>query len=212
MEFIDERQQSPLIVGVGLLFFFMAISYGLVHLVYTSPAMSNRYFWYMERSAGFTAYELLATTVILGVSSSSGIWDRLKLRKLVTQLHQFSSILILPFVVLHLWGLHEDSTIPFPWQHLFVPFLSTYHPLTTSFGILALYGVVILLLSSYWRDKLSPNVWRGIHYSSFPIFLIVTIHGLFTGTDAHQTWWGIWLYLIPFAAFTFLLILRIQKD
>jgi methionine sulfoxide reductase heme-binding subunit len=84
----------------------------------------------MERAAGFTSYELLSLTAILGVTGTSGIWDQWKLHYVMTQLHQFSSILLQDHCAASVW-LHEDLTILFSWAKLLVPFASTYRPLPT---------------------------------------------------------------------------------
>lgn len=210
MELVNERQVAPLVFGGVLVLLMICGSYGLVHIMYPTAAAQNRVFWYMERAAGFTSYELLSFTAILGVTGTSGIWDRWKLRYVMTQLHQFASILLLAFIALHLWGLHEDSTVPFPWAKLLVPFASTYRPLPTGCGVLTLYGILVLIVTSWIRDKVGVKFWRFVHFLSFPTFALVTIHGLLAGTDSgtHQ---ALWLYLVPILVFAIGLAARIRK-
>jgi methionine sulfoxide reductase heme-binding subunit len=210
LELVNERQVAPLVFGGVFVLLMIAGSYGLVHLMYPTGAAQNNVFWYIERAAGFTSYELLSLTAILGVTSRSGIWDQWKLRYVMTQLHQFVSILLLAFIALHLFGLHEDSTIPFPWTKLLVPFASTYRPLPTGCGVLALYGILVLVFTSWIRDKIGVKFWKSVHFLSFPTFALVTLHGLLAGTDSgsHQ---ALWLYLVPILLFAIGLSTRIRK-
>ncbi|MCL6600251.1 MAG: ferric reductase-like transmembrane domain-containing protein [Alicyclobacillus macrosporangiidus] len=209
MDAAEERVTwYPLAGAVVFLLLVIAASYAWVVAMFPPEKEKNLVFWYMERAAGFTAYELLAFTALLGLTSSAGMWDRWKARRLVTQWHQFASSLVIAFLVLHLWGLHEDTTIPFPWPKLFVPFAASYRPLFTGFGVLALYGLAVLLVTSYLRPHIRPRVWRSIHFLSIPVFLLVTLHGLLSGTDSASAW-AVWMYVVPAALFVGLLVPRL---
>jgi DMSO/TMAO reductase YedYZ heme-binding membrane subunit len=35
------------------------------------------------------------------------------------------------------------------------------------------------------RARLSKRLWRAVHYLSFPLFAVATVHGLTAGTDRH---------------------------
>lgn len=210
MEFVHEKQTAPAVLSFLVTFLVVAVSYVGLWLAYPGQAVVNRYYWYMTRAAGFTAYELLAITVLLGVSSTSALWDRWKLRKLVTQMHQYLPVLMAAFLFLHLWGLHFDRSVPFTWLSLFVPLQAPYRQFATGLGILSMYGVLILTLTSYVRRHIGSKVWRSIHLLSFPLFVVTTMHGLLAGTDAH-TGWAFWLYGTPLALFAWLVALRVRK-
>lgn len=211
MELIHERQRFPFVFTCVLAVLIIAGSYVLTLIVNPAPASANRFYWYMARSAGFTAYGLLSISVLVGVSTTSAIWDKLKIRKLMTQLHQYISLLILPFLCFHLWALHQDTSIPFPWGTVFVPFSNSYRPIPTGFGVLALYAWLLIVATSYFRGKISAKYWRKFHLLSFPTFLLVTLHGILTGTDS-RSGLAMLIYAIPTVLFTVLVIIRIQKS
>ncbi len=211
MKVINERQQIPYAFSCVMVLIIIAGSYLVTRIVDPAPAVSNNFYWYMARSAGFTAYGLLSVAVLLGASASSGLWDRWKIRKLMTQMHQYAALLVAPFLFFHLWGLHQDTTVPFRWLTLLVPFLNKYRPISTGFGILTLYGGILLIVTSYFREKLSMKTWRTIHYASFPMFILVTLHGLFSGTDTGKLWTNL-IYLVPTALFIVLVLNRFRSN
>jgi hypothetical protein len=64
-----------------------------------------------------------------------------------------------------------------------VPFASTWHPLAVAWGVVALYLLLAVEITSLLRARLSQRVWRGVHFASFGLFVTATIHGLAAGTD-----------------------------
>lgn len=210
MQLMNERQRFPYVTACLVAFIIVGIAFVITHFVDPSPAAANRTYWYLERSAGFTSYGLLSLAVILGVSSSSTFWDRWNFRKLMTQMHQYASLLVFPFLFFHLWGLYMDKSIPFAIAQLLVPFTSSYRAIATGLGVLTLYTWVALIATSYLREKIGVKVWRTIHYLSFPMFIIVTLHGLQTGTDSNKPW-ALLVYIIPSVLFTIFLIMRIRN-
>jgi len=210
VELIQEDQQFPFIFTCVLAALVVLSSVIITHIIYTAPLHSNLFYWYMSRAAGFTSYEMLSISVILGVSSSSGLWDKLKIRKLVTQMHQYSALLVFPFLFFHLWGLHQDTTVRYQWINLLVPFSQTYRPVVTTLGVLVLYGWIILIVTSYLRERITVKMWRAIHYAAFPMFLLVTLHGLLTGTDG-STQWARVMYIVPTVLFVILVLKRMRN-
>ncbi|WP_169725394.1 ferric reductase-like transmembrane domain-containing protein [Alicyclobacillus contaminans] len=165
-----------------------------------SRVQVNQDFWLLDRAAGLVAYEVLALSAILGVSMTSGVWDRMGLRRHVRLLHQLATLLILPFTALHLFGLYEDTDVPFTLADLLIPGKSRVTPLATALGVLSLYAVVVLVVSSYLQSLLTVRVWRTLHLLAFPMFVAVTLHGLLGGTDS-RTVMGALLYAIPLLLF-----------
>ncbi|GMA56884.1 ferric reductase like protein [Alicyclobacillus sacchari] len=200
MQLIVKPQRLPFVYTWVAVAAVIAGSYALVFLTDPAPASANRMHWYVARASGMTSYILLAIAVLLGASSSTGLWDRWKLRKLTTQLHQFSALLVFPFLFFHLWGLHADTSVPFPLPSLFIPLHASYRPMAVGLGILVMYGWVLLIVTSYFREKLNAKVWRTIHILAFPMFIGVTLHGLLSGTDTGKPWATL-VYAIPCALF-----------
>ena len=50
-------------------------------------------------------------------------------------------------------------------------------------GTIAAYALLAVEITSLLRKKLSKQAWRTVHYLSFPLFALATIHLLAVGTD-----------------------------
>lgn len=131
----------------------------------------------------------------------------MKLRKLSTQMHQYSALLVAPFVVFHLCGLYMDRSVPFTWTSLLVPFMDAYRVVPVGLGVLVLYGWVVIVVSSYFRERIGVKLWRRIHISAFPMFIAVTIHGLLTGSDTGKLWSDL-VYIVPSALLLLIMMNR----
>lgn len=211
MQLMNERQRFPFAISCGVTAMIIGIAVLTTHFVDPAPALANKTYWYLSRSAAFTSYALLSLTVLLGVSSSSAIWDKLNMRKLMTQMHQYVSLLVFPFLFFHLWGLYMDKSVPFGISNLLVPFTASYRAISTGLGVLTLYAWILLIISSYFREKIGVKAWRMIHMLSFPMFIAVTLHGLLTGTDSSKLWAKL-IYLVPTVVFVIFLSIRMRKN
>jgi sulfoxide reductase heme-binding subunit YedZ len=66
-----------------------------------------------------------------------------------------------------------------------VPFVGPYRPVATGLGTLAFWILVVVTPSFALKKRLfSYRAWRTLHYLSYAAFILVTAHGLLTGTDA----------------------------
>ena len=166
--------------------------------------------WYFTRAAAVAAYIFLTLTVTLGLVRSmlrSGRARSPWLFWLSDETHQFLAVLMAGFVAIHLLALLFDPLIPFSLANLLVPLDEPYRPVAAGLGVLSLYGLGLVLLTSWGRKRLSHGAWRTLHFLSFPTFVLVTLHGILAGTDTSQPWMLL-LYLGAGALFGFLVVLR----
>ena len=144
--------------------------------------------WYVTRGAAATAYLLLTAVMAFGVILSFRGLEGLMRGWRVYDLHQVLTLLMLGFVGLHLVTLYLDPYEPFSLLKLVWPFAETYCPLGTALGVLTLYLLVLVALSSWARRLLSTRLWYLLHLTSYVAFILVTIHGLLTGADSQTPW------------------------
>ncbi len=174
----------------------------------TSSGASDPTLWYVTRAAGVSAYVLLAVVVDLGIVSSLARQLGERISWIVDEAHQFIALLAAAFVTLHLGVLLFDPFITFSLANLLVPFGEPYQPLGISLGVLGLYALLIVLVSSWLRRFTSRSFWRGLHYASFAVFVLVTLHGLLSGSDSGLGWMRS-IYFAASASMLFLTAMRL---
>ncbi len=145
--------------------------------------MTSHTWWYVARSSGIVAYALLAISMFWGVALSSRFLGKRPKPNWMLDLHRFAGGLALVFMAIHLAGLVGDSFISFGPVELFVPFTGGYHPVAVAWGIVGLYLLLAVEITSLVRSRMSKRAWRLTHYLSFPLFVLTTLHLLWAGTD-----------------------------
>jgi sulfoxide reductase heme-binding subunit YedZ len=173
-----------------------------------SAGVDDPTLWYITRGAAATAYLLLTFVMAFGVILSFRGLDGLMRGWRVYDLHQVLTLLLLGFVALHLVTLYLDPFKPFGLLNLAWPFAETYRPLGTALGVLTLYLLVLVALSSWARRLLNTRLWYLLHLTSYVAFILVTVHGLLTGADS-QTPWMLGVYTGSSALVAFLTLGRI---
>jgi sulfoxide reductase heme-binding subunit YedZ len=99
-------------------------------------------------------------------------------------LHRFLGGLALGFVGVHVLAVLADSYVHFSLLNVLVPLTGDWHPLAVALGIVGLYLLLAVELTSLARTRLPRGLWRRVHYASFVVFAATTVHGLTAGTDA----------------------------
>lgn len=144
--------------------------------------------WYLTRGAAITAYLLLTAVVAVGVALGFRGFEGLLRGWRVLDLHQVLTLLLGAFIGLHLLTLYLDPFEPFSVLKLVWPLAETYQPLGTALGVLALYLLLLVALSSWARRFIATRVWFTLHLASYAAFALLTAHGALVGTDAATPW------------------------
>ena len=157
---------------------------------------SDPTFWLLARATGLTAYALLTTSVMAGLTvKSKPLGPRVRAAS-VTDLHRFLAVLALGAVTAHGLTLMLDQTVRMPLVALLVPGLSPYRPMATGLGVLAGELMLLVYVSFSLRRRIGARAWRRLHYVTFAVFAVATVHGLAAGTDR----WAFGLYASSVAA------------
>lgn len=142
--------------------------------------------WYMIRATGTVAYLLLYFSVLVGLFSQVQKKRKKKVNG-VLYLHEKLADWALILVGGHLGFLFIDSFIGFTWKELLIPFKSTYKPIPMALGTISLYFLIITMITSKVRKKIGYLRWRKLHALNPILYIMVTIHGLWIGTDFQGT-------------------------
>ena len=166
--------------------------------------------WYLSRSTGLVAGLLIVAAFIWGVLLSTQLVKPVKKPAWLLDLHRWLATLAAVFVVLHLVGLYADSYVEFDIADILVPFASEWKPSAVAWGVVGLYLLVVIQLSSWQpiRSRLSRRVWHGIHLVSFPLVWVVIMHSGAAGTDVGNRFYVISILVLLLIA-VFVVIYRI---
>lgn len=144
--------------------------------------------WYVTRGAGAVTLVFLTITVVLGIVEvrrwrSSG-WPRF----VIDQLHRNASLIAVALIAVHVLTTVLDGFAPIGLVNAVIPFTGSYRPFWLGLGAVALDLVLVLVISSLMRRRLSRRAWRTIHWTAYACWPVALLHGLGMGTDPKVAW------------------------
>lgn len=175
-----------LLIGVaaGLVFWVTATSPYTDSLVRLLLPSGEKTAWYLSRASAIMAYLFLTASVLWGLALSTKIVREWVAPPLALALHNVTSWTAIGLAMFHAFVLLFDSYFSYSVSDLFVPFTGPYRPLNVGLGILSIYGLVLVASSFYARKWMGQQTWRRLHYLSFVLYLLVSVHGFTSGTDS----------------------------
>jgi DMSO/TMAO reductase YedYZ heme-binding membrane subunit len=145
--------------------------------------------WYVARATGITAWVLLTMTMFGGFGLSN---KRARSAVRALALHRFLGGLAVIFVAAHIAALLADRFVDYGVKQVLLPFASVWRPGPVAWGVLAMYLLLVVEVSSLLYRRISLHRWRRLHNLSYPLFMAATIHFLSAGTDVYR-WVPDWL-------------------
>jgi DMSO/TMAO reductase YedYZ heme-binding membrane subunit len=149
--------------------------------------VNEKFFWYLTRGSGIVAAVLLALTLIWGLLLSTRLIERRGLPAWLTDLHRYLGGLTVAFIGVHMAALYFDGYSSYSLKELFVPFASPdhqgYKAWPVAYGVAALWALLFVEGTSLVMRKMPRKVWRGFHYLSYPVAVLVGLHAATVGTD-----------------------------
>lgn len=146
--------------------------------------MSGTLPWYVARASGLVAWTLLAASVIWGLLMTTKVVRHFVHTSWLLDLHRWLGGLALVFTGIHVTAILSDTYVHFGLASVLVPLASHWHPVMLAYGIVSLYLLAAIEATSLLRRHLKRTTWRRVHYASFPLFVLSTVHGLTAGTDS----------------------------
>jgi hypothetical protein len=193
-------------VGLDIHLLTAVFSSSEVHIA--TSRVSESWPWYIVRAAGFVAAGLLILLMLSGIGQVSGITYKYIEPIKAWALHKALALSLCLAVSIHIIFLYVDHYLPFSLTQIFIPFVSHYSNKTSLFGValgsfavalgvFALYGIVILVLTSLgWIDT-KKSLWRKLHYISYFVIFAVMIHALGVGSDLrYGVFRKLWILII----------------
>jgi predicted ferric reductase len=146
--------------------------------------VNEQLWWHMARASGLVAWALCTASVAWGLLLSTKLMGRRAAPNWLLDLHRFLGGLATVFVGVHVVALVADSYVSFGPAELLIPMASAWKPGPVAWGVVSLYLLVAVEVTSLARKRLPAKLWRATHMASFPMWAFATVHTLTAGTDA----------------------------
>jgi len=156
--------------------------------------VTEHVFWITSRAAGITALLAASAAVAAGLLVHR--------RRGLRAVHEALSLATLIALAVHALSLLGDGYLRPSLADVTVPFVSGYHRLWMTTGIVAGWLLVLLGLSYYVRTRIGVARWRRLHRYTAVAWVLGIVHALAMGTDASALWFIVAasLAVIPGAA------------
>lgn len=152
--------------------------------------------WYSVRAVGLVGFGLLYLSIFFGlfvrIPFARNMFGAIE----TINFHRWFSLQAMIFIFFHGFLLTFDYFYKFSLMDVFVPFYSSFNPLLMSLGTFGFYLMIILVITSYFRNKISNRIWRIVHYFNIVLYVFVAIHAHQLGTDLKIEWVRYVFYLI----------------
>jgi sulfoxide reductase heme-binding subunit YedZ len=143
-------------------------------------------FWITSRAAGMVALLASSAAVALGLLLA-GRFARGRTAQLRVA-HEALALATLVALTVHAAALLGDGYLSPSLADITIPFVSSYHRIWTTTGIVAGWGLAILGLAFYVRGRIGVARWRRLHRWTALAWVLGVVHGLMEGTDSGTAW------------------------
>ena len=133
--------------------------------------------------AGLAALGLATLNLCLGLLiavrySPLGRWPHRHIN--LFRLHNWTGYGVLAATLMHPVFLLFSSQVRFRLLDIVFPVWSPKQPLENTLGAVALYALVIVVVTSYARLRLGRRQWKLVHFLVYPAAALLFVHGLLT--------------------------------
>jgi DMSO/TMAO reductase YedYZ heme-binding membrane subunit len=143
----------------------------------------SEFWWIVTRASGLIAWALLTLSLIWGMLLATRVLKPRDKPAWLLDLHRWLGALTAGFVALHIAALLADTYVTFSWSDMLIPFASSYKTVGVGLGVIAVYLLVAVQVSSMLMRRIPTRWWRRIHLSSYLLVLITSWHAVLSGTD-----------------------------
>ncbi|MEV0375933.1 2Fe-2S iron-sulfur cluster-binding protein [Streptomyces sp. NPDC050636] len=170
--------------------------------------MDPKVWWYVARASGLTAWWLVSLAALWGLLLSTRVLGGRSAPAWLLDLHRQLGGLSVSFTAVHLIALVLDPVLSFGWAELLVPFAREANPSAQACGVVAVYFLAAIQITSLLKSRLPDRLWRHIHRTAFGVFALATVHAFTAGSDADGPLVRYSAAVIG-AAFVFLVVYRL---
>jgi methionine sulfoxide reductase heme-binding subunit len=145
----------------------------------------DNWLWYVTRSSGIVATVLMLASLGWGLLFSARETGRRLRPAWWLDLHNGLGGLALIFTGLHLVAAFAASDLGVDLATVFVPGAAPSQTAAFAWGVIAFYGLVVVVFTSWPKKLFRRPVWRAVHLLSVPATVLACVHAYQMGSDAH---------------------------
>lgn len=164
--------------------------------------------WFLTRASGVVAMVLIVLAVADGLIFSGREGGRRLRPAWWMDMHRGLGGYALLFTGLHLLTAY-GAGLGLSIATVFIPNASSISTTAYTLGVLALYAMTIIVLSSWPKRRLPRRFWHLVHLLSIPAAVAAAVHGWQLGTDATSPWYMVMMVGLAGLA-TYPLVLRLS--
>lgn len=150
--------------------------------------MSTQLLWFATRGSGVVSLILFSIVACLGLLSVARTQSTWWPRFLTVELHRTLALLSVAFLAVHIVTAVLDPFTHLGFAAALVPLASAYRPLPVAFGVVSVYLVAAVVITSLLRDRIGHRLWRAIHWTSYASWPLAIEHTLTAGSDGFALW------------------------
>lgn len=141
------------------------------------------FFWEIARASGLAAYDALCISVLSGLAPRTQALSFLANNRAVRALHDWTPWIVIPAALTHIVALLLDATARVGVLDVFVPFRTGYGQLAIGLGTISVDLLIVVLVTTWMRRRMTNNAWQWWHRVSYPGFVTMFLHAILSGTD-----------------------------
>jgi len=150
--------------------------------------MNDQLLWFASRGSGIVSLVLLTAVTVLGLISVVR-WQRPTWPRFVTaDLHSNLALLSVVFVGVHIVAAILDPFAKLGITSAVIPFDSSYRPLWVGLGVISVYLIVAVIITSLLRERIGQKTWRAVHWLAYGAWPLAVLHGAGSGSYAFSVW------------------------
>ena len=174
---------------------------------------SESLYWLSSRAAGTAALVLASIAVLVGALRAGGFagsdvhGSRRRLELAI--IHEALGLALIVALFIHGLVLLGDNFVNQNIADIAIPFVGPYKPVPNGIGIISGYVFMVLSLTYYVRDRIGDARWTAVHRFTVLAWVGSFVHTLAEGTDRHEAWYLVVIFL-PAAAALAALAMRVR--
>ena len=131
---------------------------------------------------GWLATILLTLNLALGILQPLRYdtvvrWPHHRLPASIFKLHKWTGYTAIGVVLAHPLFLLWHAT-PFTLSAIYIPFTAPAETLNAALGTIAMYLLLTVTLSSYFRERVGLELRKWVHYATYALLPVFLVHGL----------------------------------